>query len=83
MLRGLSGYIDLTKIKNQDGDADLTIGAKDFVTDIDKVVPVAVDYVDVYSPDGVLLKHHVKGSAATEGLTKGIYIVGGKKGLVK
>lgn len=83
VLRGLSGYIDLTKIKNQDGDADLTIGAKDFVTDIDKVVPVAVDYVDVYSPDGVLLKHHVKGSAATEGLTKGIYIVGGKKVLVK
>jgi hypothetical protein len=39
--------------------------------------------VNVYNVDGVLIKRHVKADTATEGLEKGIYIVGGKKVLVK
>ena len=39
--------------------------------------------VDVYTIDGVLVKRNVLRSAATEGLTKGIYIVGKRQGIGK
>ena len=38
---------------------------------------------DVYTLSGVKVRHNVKLSNATEGLPKGIYIVGGKKVVVK
>jgi hypothetical protein len=56
---------------------------KAMVVDIDKNVTGTTEYVNVYNVDGVLIKRHVKADTATEGLEKGIYIVGGKKVLVK
>ena len=38
---------------------------------------------DVYTISGVKVRSNVKGAAAIEGLAKGIYIVGGKKVIVK
>ena len=40
-------------------------------------------FVNVYSVDGTLLRRHVDASAATQGLSRGIYIVGNKKVMVK
>ena len=41
------------------------------------------EVVNVYTIDGVLVKKNVKALKAVEGLKKGIYIIGGKKKLVK
>ena len=41
------------------------------------------DNANVYSIDGVLVKKNAKASETTKGLSKGVYIVGGKKVLVK
>lgn len=38
---------------------------------------------DVYSISGVLVRHNVKAGVATKNLPKGVYIVGGKKVIVK
>ena len=40
-------------------------------------------FVNVYTINGYLLKHHVKESEALEGLNRGIYIVGRKKVFVR
>ena len=40
-------------------------------------------FVDVYTTDGVLVRKHVDADKATEGLGKGVYLVGNKKVLVK
>ena len=47
------------------------------------VVEDPKELVDVYSIDGVLLRRNVARAAATNGLAKGIYIVGKQKVLVK
>ena len=47
------------------------------------VVEDPKELVDVYSIDGVLLRRNVARAAATNGLAKGIYIVGKEKVLVK
>ena len=39
--------------------------------------------VDVYSVDGMCLRHNVDEGRALQGLSRGIYIVGGRKYLVK
>ena len=39
--------------------------------------------VDVYTIQGTIVKRQVERSQALEGLSRGIYIVGGKKVLVK
>lgn len=46
-------------------------------------IPSRSQQIDVYSLDGTLLRKKVSTSSATNGLPKGIYIVGGKKVLVK
>lgn len=40
-------------------------------------------YVDVYTTSGLLLKRHVLESVATDDLTPGVYVVGGKTRIVK
>ena len=47
------------------------------------IVEDQAEKVDVYSIDGVLLRRNVARAAATNGLAKGIYIVGKQKVLVK
>ena len=47
-------------------------------TELVKNVPM-----DVYTISGVKVRSNVKAGVATKGLPKGIYIVGGKKVIVK
>lgn len=49
----------------------------------DAIIDAQTGDVNVYTIDGVLVKKNVKVSEATEGLAKGIYIVGNKKVVVK
>ena len=49
----------------------------------DVVIEDQKEKVNVYSTDGVLIRRNVARAGATDGLKKGIYIVGKKKVLVK
>lgn len=84
-INGQGGYIEFGSIISETGEADLTIAIKEgLLNKIETVVASDPDEkVDVYTIDGVLVKRNVLRSAATEGLTKGIYIVGKYKVLVK
>ena len=84
-INGQGGYIEFGSIISETGEADLTIAIKEgLLNKIETVVASDPDEkVDVYTIDGVLVKRNVLRSAATEGLTKGIYIVGKDKVLVK
>ena len=84
-LQGRDGYIDFTKVKDLGGQIDKTITINGVINDIQNVeiVEENSEFVDVYTIDGVLLKRNVKASEATDNLSKGIYIVGKKKVLVK
>lgn len=53
-------------------------GVKDITLDTSDNAPV-----DVYNMNGQLLRHNVERNEATQGLPSGIYIVGGKKVIVK
>jgi len=53
------------------------------VEDVQVGSPAESDIVNVYNLHGVCVKTNVPRSQATEGLSSGIYIVGGKKVLVK
>ena len=65
------------------GQKDVTIYAKSSIpTGID-VLETADETVDVYSLTGTLLRQSVDSRNATEGLQPGIYIVGGKKLIVR
>ena len=84
-IAGRGGYIDVTKVKSLGGMVDKTITINGIINDIKNVeiVETENEIVDVYTIDGVLLKRNVKASEATDNLSKGIYIVGKKKVLVK
>ena len=69
----------------EDGDAVLTIEG-DITgegTAVQQVELVKNTATDVYTLAGVKVRQAVKAGAATKGLPKGIYIVGGKKVIVK
>lgn len=53
------------------------------VEDVVVETPAELDIVNVYNLHGVCVKTNVPRSQATDGLSAGIYIVGGKKVLVK
>ena len=80
---GRGGWINPTQIKNEDGEADLTIGTT--LTDVKQIVKAIVsgETVNVYTIDGKLVKKNVKAIDAQKNLNKGIYIVGKKKVAVK
>ena len=80
-----SAYIDASKIENAETPGTIVVPLTgDLETAIkDAIIDAQTGKVNVYSVDGILIKKNVKVSEATEGLTKGIYIVGNKKVAVK
>ena len=84
-IAAFSGYVNTGLTVNKQGDPDATISltGTGFLNKIQKVDTTAPGKVDVYSVDGVLLKRGVDAAKATEGLQKGVYIIGGKAKLVK
>lgn len=68
-----SGHVTGIKLYNDDNTTAIT----DIFTDGEDAA------VDVYTVNGILVRSEVKASDATSGLTPGIYIIGGKKVLVK
>ncbi|MBQ3325206.1 MAG: leucine-rich repeat protein [Muribaculaceae bacterium] len=63
-------------------DLTVEVGTTTGVKNIN-VDSVANGPVDVYNMNGQLLRHNVERSEATQGLPQGIYIVGGKKVIVR
>ena len=80
-----SAYIDAAQIKNAETPGTIVVPLTgDLETAIkDAIINAQTGNVNVYSIDGILVKKNVKVSEATEGLAKGIYIVGNKKVAVK
>ncbi|MDE6399671.1 MAG: T9SS type A sorting domain-containing protein [Muribaculaceae bacterium] len=50
---------------------------------VDEMVSEEDSVVDVYNMQGMVVKSRVDSSAALDGLRPGVYIVGGKKVLVR
>lgn len=50
---------------------------------VDEVKACTTTYVDVYTSSGVCVRHKVLANDALTGLSKGVYIVGGKKTIVE
>lgn len=76
-----SGY--LRYINDTEEDGALAIEIEGEVTGIGNAVLVRNSASDVYTLTGVKVRQNVKGAEALKDLPKGIYIVGGKKVLVK
>lgn len=66
------------EINDLDVEVGTTTGVKDINVDNTDNGPV-----DVYNTNGQLIRHNVEREEATNGLPSGIYIVGGKKVIVK
>ncbi len=85
-LCGQRGYVNVGGVNTYEDmstDAVLYLNGE-FVNNIN-VVPTSGNNgkVDVYTTDGVLVKKNVKAENATNGLKKGVYIIGKEKVLVK
>ena len=83
-LKGFRAYITVNETSEVNGANVLLIGGlfDDDVTGIEAVANEAAEadkQVNVYTIGGVLVKSQVKKSDALNGLTKGLYIVDGKK----
>ena len=76
-----SGYF--VEVPATDLDGDVVIPVDGVLTSINAATVVKNENVSVYSLSGVKVRQNVKAGAATNGLPKGLYIVGGKKVLVK
>ncbi len=81
---GMSGWLDLDKVKPQEGATDVVITVDGMINDIREINAAAAKVsVNVYTVDGTLVKKNVNPAEAAKTLSKGIYIIGGKKVLVK
>lgn len=83
----LGAYVNVNAI-NIDAEAsvDYTVpvsGLVEIATGIHANIIKSNEIVSVYTTDGVLVKKNVKAAKATNGLAKGIYVIGKKKVLVK
>lgn len=76
-----SGYF--VEVPATDLDGDVVIPVDGVLTSINAATVVKNENVSVYSLSGVKVRQNVKAGVATNGLPKGLYIVGGKKVLVK
>ena len=82
---GGSGFFN-NELKTTTEVGDQHIELKDAITGEGTAIADIVEGAvanDVYTISGVKVRHNVKGAAATQGLPKGIYIVGGQKVIVK
>ncbi len=83
-VKGLSGYIDVKSVVAGTGSTDLTIKGSGILNSIEKIdEALRSGKVDVYTVDGKKVRSAVKETDAGKGLTKGVYVVGKKKVLVK
>ena len=82
---GQRGYFDSGRIVNNDQlTTNATIDVAGVINAINKAKAEAANgKVNVYSIDGVLLKKGVKAADAKAGLSRGTYIIGKKKVLIK
>lgn len=76
-----AGYFKEIPETTEDG--DLTVKIEGAITGINNAVVVKNVPADVYTLSGVKVRSGVKAADATNGLPAGLYIVGGKKVLVK
>lgn len=76
-----SGYF--VEVPATDLDGDYVIPVDGTLTGINAATVVKNENVSVYSLSGVKVRQNVKAGVATNGLPKGLYIVGNKKVLVK
>lgn len=78
------GYIEAASINSIAVNYTLTIPVEGgLINKINNTVVAGNEKVNVYTIDGVLVKKNVKAATATQGLAKGLYIVGTKKLIVK
>ena len=83
-INGMSGCLDLDKVKSQEGATDVVISVDGIINEINEINATAAKvHVNVYTVDGTLVKKNVSPAEAVRNLSKGIYIVGKKKVLVK
>ena len=83
-INGMSGCLDLDKVKSQEGATDVVISVDGIINEINEINAAAAKvHVNVYTVDGTPVKKNVSPAEAVRNLSKGIYIVGKKKVLVK
>lgn len=73
----------VTTTETSEPDAVLYADKNGVINSIEKIVPNGARKVDVWTIDGVRLKHGVKADEALRNLTKGVYVIDGKKVLIK
>lgn len=80
-----SGYISPGLIQTAEGTPDLVISTLGggILNKIKEAVGKLNTTVDVYTIDGVPVRHNVKAADAKKGLGKGLYIIGREKVLIK
>lgn len=80
-------YINMDEVPEYSADSNvkpaLEIGENGVVNSIDGIAVVGSGVVDVYSVSGVRLRGGMNAERALDGLAKGIYVVNGKKVVVK
>lgn len=74
--------VETTELVHEIGDVDVEVGTTTGVTDIN-IDNTDNGPVNVYNTNGQLIRQNVERNEATTGLPSGIYIVGGKKVIVK
>ena len=71
-------------VSDEEVDAIVYVKGAGMLNGINNAEIIAIKkFVNVYTTDGVLVRKHVDEAKATEGLKKGVYVVGNKKVLVK
>lgn len=80
-------YINMDEVPEYSADSNvkpaLEIGENGVVNSIDGIAVMGSGVVDVYSVSGVRLRGGMNAERALDGLAKGIYVVNGKKVVVK
>ena len=80
-------YINMDEVPEYSTDSNvkpaLEIGENGVVNSIDGIAVVGSGFVDVYSVSGVRLRGGMNAERALDGLAKGVYVVNGKKVVVK